>query len=115
MKLKTTLTIFFAFALIYSSKKHDAKKDDAKQQVTKVIGKKKFPTGSNLSPSDCDVNSFITDQTLSDENYTVDVVSNYFNIEFLTSSEEVLFGNIEEEKTYFEYQKYNPCLLHKLG
>lgn len=47
MKLKTTLTIFFAFALIYSSKKHDAKKDDAKQQVTKVIGKKKFPTGSN--------------------------------------------------------------------
>jgi hypothetical protein len=107
MKPKTTLTIFFALALIYSCKKNDTKNDTKKDapagQITKISGKIKFPAGLNLVPSGCSVNSFITDQTLSDENYTVDVDSNDFNIQFLTSSggKELMLGYSYPSQTDF--------------
>jgi hypothetical protein len=103
MRFKVTIAILLVFALFSTCKKDEAKKDEEAQQKSKITGKIKFPIGSNLNPSGCSVNSFIIEQTLNDENYSVDIISNDFNIQFLTSSDgkELMLGYTYPSQTDF--------------
>lgn len=83
MKLKNSL-LFYSVILISLSCKKQTKENTDTGTIT-ITGTIKLPNGMPQSTSGFNVNSFYTEQTLTDNNYQITVQKNEFNIQFLSN------------------------------
>ncbi len=105
MKKSLVIILLLSIIIVGCKKTDEPKNDDTiiSNQNIRVSGIIKFPTGMNQNAGGYSVNSFISDQTLTSNSYSVEVVKNDYNIQYLTdqTDKDIMLGFTYPNQTDF--------------